>query len=347
MVHSNSVMSLLVMVALLHCGMALKHQGRKGYYLVDPEIADFLDSGETYDCRRSRSPFVPDTTPDEELPFVTVVVPTSQRRHKYHKLVNHTFFSQIYPAEKLDMLVFDGPDAQQSPHKRSDFTPLQSETSPLAYFWMKSERVEYEYDTEGLSLGAKRNWLVKEATGDLIISFDDDDFYNAYYVRFMVEHMMKHPTAQLVKLAGWYSMKPRVGATALASNTDRFAVGCYEQPGNGFGFSLVFRSSVTEICHFEDRNGREENDFLACLQKNFIGKVHQIGDTHSQVLKMDTCVGIADMVQLAKMEIPMSEVVKMYGLEAWSALQHYSLPHIDRTKCAQKWKQNSTRNLLG
>jgi len=338
------------MVTLLNCGMALELRGGWGPHLLTPEIANYFDGGETYDCSTPHTRFFPDKTLDADLPTVTVVVPTSYRRHKYHNLVNHSFFSQIYPAEKLDMLVFDGRDAQRGPDKRAGLTttpPPEPETSPLADFWMKSGRVRYEYDTDGLTVGAKRNWFIGNARGELIVNFHDDDFYNVLYVRFLVEYLMHHPKAQLVKLAGWYSMMPRVGATSLASNTDRFAVGCYEQPGKGFGFSWAFRSSVTQICQFEDKYGSEENKFLTCMQNNFPRKaIHQIGDSHSQILKMDTCGGITDMVQVAKVEIPISQVVKKYGLQAWDALQQYSLPHIDPAACDQKWKHNFSPDQL-
>jgi len=272
---------------------------------------------------------------------VTVVALTSERRHMFHELLNQSFFSQIYPPEKLDMLVFESTVAWRVPRGRFGIrtkSSSQPKLSSVADFWMTSGRVAYDYEQNSRSAGYKRKALMRQAKGDVIVKFDDNDFYNPHYIRYMVEYLMKHPEVHLLKLAGWYSMVPRRRSTPDESSSDRFAVGCYDVPGKGFGISWATHRSVTELCDLEGNHGPEESTFFACIQERFSRKaIHQIGGTHGHILQVDMCFGSTDMAHLAKVKIPMAKFQALYGVQSRKALEEYSLQHIDAGICRDKF----------
>ena len=67
----------------------------------------------------------------------------------------------------------------------------------------KSARAKVESAHGGAgTLGAKRNRLAAEATGDVLAHFDDDDLYAPEYIATMVG-AMEREGADFVKLSAW------------------------------------------------------------------------------------------------------------------------------------------------
>jgi hypothetical protein len=272
-------------------------------------------------------PFVPDGTLEYKLPSVTVVVVTFGGRHRFHSFLNYTFFSQIYPESKLDLLILDD-------NSTSD--------SPLAEYWEKHPRVEYIRVAGEHVIGWKRNLLMRQAKGEIIVQYDDDDFYNKYYVRFMVEYLMKkqHENVKLVKMASWVNYIPDRTIWKNYSGQDTFESVCITFPNNGFAFAWAFYRNVVDACHFKTVAYGEELQFLTCLLDTYGDKaVHQIGDPHSQLLKIDRCDGITSMFALLA-EFPPSwgsisakSMETMYSPESWSAITNFSIAAVDMAKC--------------
>jgi glycosyltransferase involved in cell wall biosynthesis len=57
--------------------------------------------------------------------------------------------------------------------------------------------VRYIYDPVKQNIGAKRNYLNKEAKGSIIISMDDDDWYSPERVSHVVKEFAKNPKHML------------------------------------------------------------------------------------------------------------------------------------------------------
>ncbi len=96
------------------------------------------------------------------LPFVSIVTPTYNRRRFIPSLIK-IIQSQTYPRDRMEWLVYD--DGQEEIKDLLDAArPLLPE---LIFIWSEDK----------MTLGEKRNRLNDEATGDIIVAMDDDDFY--------------------------------------------------------------------------------------------------------------------------------------------------------------------------
>ncbi|HXW52586.1 MAG TPA: glycosyltransferase, partial [Myxococcota bacterium] len=199
------------------------------------------------------SPEVSKTTPSEEfddnLPSVSIVVPTYPARHMFHELLYQSFLQQNYPKKKLELLIFDNGD------------------QPSLFFNSETrDRVRYHYVPGPISLGAKRNWLAENAKNDVIVSFDDDDFYGQNYVSFMVKSLDIENKVKLVKLTGWPMAS--FGPSGTRFQLD-FVFPDFTQ--YGWGFSWVYRKGIFQdsSCRFADRNYAEEDPFSQCIASTF------------------------------------------------------------------------------
>jgi len=91
-------------------------------------------------------------------PFVSVICPTFNRRKFLPNLMKQ-FNYQTYPQQFMELIILD-----DSPTSNADIILQQS-------------NIKYTYLDEKLLLGAKRNHLNSLVTGDIVVCFDDDDYY--------------------------------------------------------------------------------------------------------------------------------------------------------------------------
>lgn len=190
-------------------------------------------------------------------PLVSVIVPT-WRRHAWLPLIDACFRSQTYP--NLEMLVLDDTE------------------TPSAHFADAPANIRYIHAPARQPIGTKRNRLVAEARGEIIVHFDDDDFYAPGYVARMVEALGED---DLVKLSGWYAHGVAQNCfcywdTAAAARI-QFIVdsaqpltpmhGQRVQDGNvrGYGFSYVYRKSAWAAAPFPDRDFGEDYAWVQAI----------------------------------------------------------------------------------
>jgi glycosyltransferase involved in cell wall biosynthesis len=96
------------------------------------------------------------------LPFVSIVTPTYNRRRFIPALIK-MIQSQTYPRDRMEWLVYD--DGQE---EIKDLLDAARPSLPeLTFIWSEDK----------MTLGEKRNRLNEEATGEIIVAMDDDDFY--------------------------------------------------------------------------------------------------------------------------------------------------------------------------
>ena len=103
-------------------------------------------------------------------PYVSVICPTYNRRKFLPNLLNQ-FLSQTYPQENMELIIVD-----DSPESNEDIIPKQS-------------NIKYHYVEEKMMLGKKRNYINSLASGDIIVCFDDDDFYAPERVAHAVQRL--------------------------------------------------------------------------------------------------------------------------------------------------------------
>jgi glycosyltransferase involved in cell wall biosynthesis len=104
------------------------------------------------------------------LPFVSILTPTYNRRQflgQYLKYIR----KQDYPYHRIEILVADDGEDEVG--------------DLLGHI----ERVRYIRLGQRLPLGEKRNLLAHEARGDILIHFDDDDYYPPNRVSHAVQRL--------------------------------------------------------------------------------------------------------------------------------------------------------------
>ena len=114
----------------------------------------------------------------KNYPFVSVCTPTFNRR-PFIPIMFECFRNQNYPKSRIEwIIVDDGTD------KIKDLIDA-ADISQIKYF---------EIDKK-ITLGAKRNFMHKQATGSYIVYMDDDDYYPPDRISHAIETLKNNPTA--------------------------------------------------------------------------------------------------------------------------------------------------------
>ncbi len=104
-----------------------------------------------------------DTISGDKLPSVTVITITKNRK-EFSPLMIDNWKRIYYPHDKLSWLIVDdSEDIKQGP--------------VLEIKALKDKRVMYYYSKDQLTIGAKRNLAMSLITTELVVWFDDDDFF--------------------------------------------------------------------------------------------------------------------------------------------------------------------------
>ena len=172
---------------------------------------------------------------------------------------------------------------QAQTHQDRELLILDDSPAPSAFCAALGDpRVRYQHLPPGaLCLGEKRNRLCREAQGELVAHFDDDDLYSPEYLEQMAARL---GGADLVTLSAWFSLHEESGdfyywdcARLLAH---RFAVGGSfvsaqtQRPGEagpedpnlwGYGFSYLFRRAAWEKAPFPAIGFGEDYQFAQAV----------------------------------------------------------------------------------
>ncbi|HEX4855346.1 MAG TPA: glycosyltransferase family A protein [Limnobacter sp.] len=200
--------------------------------------------------------------------LVSIITPT-RNRETFLPFIQRCVENQTYP--HIEWLVLDN-SAQAT-------TTLGSSTKVVT---------RYEHDPTAMSIGALRNRLVEKAQGELIVHFDDDDYYSPCYISDMVEMMHKHKL-DLINLSGFFvlDLKNRFFGFVDSVNTkDRHFVLDGKNPvltadfsqqenphldnsGIGYGFSYCYKKEVWLQGKFPDQNWKEDYEFASAASRKF------------------------------------------------------------------------------
>lgn len=113
-----------------------------------------------------------------ELPFVSVLTPTRNRRIFIPQLLRN-YRMQTYPLNRMELVIAD------------------DGTDSVEDLFRGIPGVKY-LRVEPMTLGAKRNLLTSESSGEILVHMDDDD----YYPRNRVEHAVTRLLQSNRSLAG-------------------------------------------------------------------------------------------------------------------------------------------------
>jgi glycosyltransferase involved in cell wall biosynthesis len=174
---------------------------------------------------------------------------------------------------------------------------LDDSPEPSPYFSMLTDdRVRYRHLPQRISIGAKRNLLNEQARGDIIVHFDDDDFYSKDYLATM-SRCFEAPI-DMAKMSGWYiysQVYRELGYWDLTQMPglhlcwskepmssvvfgDDYAKGNGPKALLGFGFCYAYRRKTWEKAKFPDQNFGEDYSFIESVLAAG-GRLHQFPDT--------------------------------------------------------------------
>lgn len=116
---------------------------------------------------------------EDDMPSVSIITITRDRR-SFIPLAKYCFLAQGYPEEKLEWVIVDDGKDQ-----------IKDLVSDLP-------NVKYVLVDEQMTIGAKRNLAIENATHDVLVMMDDDDVYPNNSVLTRVAYMLMEPRKQCV-----------------------------------------------------------------------------------------------------------------------------------------------------
>lgn len=199
--------------------------------------------------------------------LVSIITPTSERE-KFLPLIYKVIQNQQFEGN-WEWLISD-----------SSFRP-----SPFIKR-LKDSRIRYFYDYENLKIGAKRNFLKKEAQGNIIVHFDDDDFYSPFYLKKVISVLQD---ADFCKLSSFfcyasqtkeffywdtshltntrYLLSPLTGKMIQEIDFSNMRKSETKRHKKGYGFSYAYKKEVAEKADFRNVNFGEDVAFFHKAEK--------------------------------------------------------------------------------
>jgi glycosyltransferase involved in cell wall biosynthesis len=173
--------------------------------------------------------------------FVSVLTPTYNRR-KFIPAAISCFKSQEYPQDRMEWIILD------------DGTDKVKDLFDAA--GLKNVRYVALPDGEKLPIGAKRNRLNELATGEIVVCWDDDDFYPPDRVKKAVNRLRSVPGRRV----------PVVGCTLLhlyfSDRNEIWSVGPYGQNHATNGTMAYWRTYFKENRYDDKAEKAEEKKFM-------------------------------------------------------------------------------------
>ena len=117
---------------------------------------------------------------DDELPTVSILTPT-YNKSEFFPLTVRNWLKINYPSDKLEWIIYD----DSSKHYPSLKSHLPKNDKRIKY--IRCEMVKGR-----MPISRKRNDCVKYSTGDILIHYDDDDFYFSDNVLIKVLILLKY-----------------------------------------------------------------------------------------------------------------------------------------------------------
>lgn len=213
-------------------------------------------------------------------PKVTIITPTCVLRRMWHHNLYAMFNSQDYPGE-IELLVGDGKCHKGNCGGKKDTNKDAEPDSAFAEITKKDKRVKYFFvdNPKGkvvTPLGRKRNFLVKKGTGDIVLHFDDDDFYSSEYVRVMVRHLVEKKLFFL-KYSHWITYGETFGNDPDGKFQRLPTVEWERQDGLGWGWSYVYdREYALKHQFSDDKDESEEKGFVTAFKNGELPEKYQI-----------------------------------------------------------------------
>jgi glycosyltransferase involved in cell wall biosynthesis len=198
-----------------------------------------------------------------KTPRVSIITPTFNRPY-FLNLVFECLMSQSY--QDIEWIILDD--------------------SPSPDLNLKNKlgsNMKYIYSDKKLSVGEKRNQLIEAASGEYIIHFDDDDFYNQDYIQTLMD-VMKSQKADFIIMSGFYCLhldkkllgyyktyvKKGLGFKFFKDGIQTLSLDTQNIPWIHlcFGWCYVFKKEIWKKSPFQSINVFEDRSFVIDAIKN-------------------------------------------------------------------------------
>ena len=124
-------------------------------------------------------------------PFISVITPTYNRRNCFAAAID-CYLAQTYPLTSREWIILeDGHESVQDL-----LINAQAKQPDL--------KVRYERSDQKMTIGAKRNRLNSMATGQIIVAWDDDDYYPPDRIQHTVQRFAANPHVELAGSSAMY-----------------------------------------------------------------------------------------------------------------------------------------------
>mgnify|MGYP006135788755 CR=1 FL=1 len=174
------------------------------------------------------------------LPKVSIVTLTHNRKHLF-KLAIYNFNTSDYPKNKIEWVVYD---TSNDDEKVADMLPDEADMAKM--------NIKYVHDNSQITIGEARNRACSNASNDIIVFMDDDDYYFPQSVSKRVNALINNS-------------KNIVGTRYLASLAINKVISYMNAPGlySSLGKSIspatlcFYKSLLTDSIKFDDENINE------------------------------------------------------------------------------------------
>jgi glycosyltransferase involved in cell wall biosynthesis len=175
-------------------------------------------------------------------PFVSLCTPTFNRR-PFIRTMMECFKNQDYPADRMEwIIVDDGSDPVRDIIEAS-----------------KLPQIKYVHIPEKMVLGKKRNYMHSLCRGEILVYFDDDDYYPPERVSHAVETLANNPGALCAGSSEIYVFFPILDDS---STNQMIQFGPYHGTHATAG-TFAFRRELLSITRYNDDAAlAEEKEFL-------------------------------------------------------------------------------------
>ncbi len=200
-------------------------------------------------------------------PKVTINTPTKNRHH-FLPLIGKCVEQQNF--ENLEWLILDDSNER--------FKPFETKMS---------SNIKYIYSDKKITIGEKRNIIISEAKGDIIINFDDDDYYSPNYVSHIVS-IIEQNGFDFLNLRGFFlhhSLSDKYAYWDLSKqNGLHFEFGPSELKSVifddskselipnlsiSYGFGYAYKKSVWKEIKIPDLDWKEDVEFALKVREQF------------------------------------------------------------------------------
>ncbi len=197
-------------------------------------------------------------------PLVSIITPTFQRE-AFLPAIAACVTAQT--CQDIEWLVLD-----------------DSETPSAFLAGERWEKLRYIHAPERLSIGEKRNRLVDAACGEIVVHFDDDDYYGPDYIGTRLKAFAAG-ALDVASLSGFFAAHLDAGLVGYcwtllkrgpAFRFDRQGVEAVELDSLNipsihlcYGWSYVYRRSVWSEAPFNDSSVFEDRDFMIAAGNKF------------------------------------------------------------------------------